>query len=150
MWNLAIPLVVAAVAKLFGGGDGDDKSNTATTTEEQRALQQEMLQLLGQQRGYMSEQDPLRKAVQMMAMGMMPKRYQVSSDYRSPGANGGASGDRGGWTDDTIGEWMSTHLQQAGRRTNPNPEQNPPIGKARPREDYDEAYRNTVKKYFNQ
>ena len=58
-----------------GGGD------SPTTTAEQRALQQEMLNLVRQQRGYMSEMDPLRQSVLRMAMGMLPMRYQTPGDF---------------------------------------------------------------------
>jgi len=73
-------LIAGVLGKIFGGGD---TSAFAPTTAEQRALQQSMVELIEQQRGYMSEQDPLRASVNRMAMGMMPIRYQTGQDYRS-------------------------------------------------------------------
>jgi len=62
------------------------------TTAEQRALQEEMMNMIRQQRGYMSEMDPLRQSVLRMAMGMMPIRYQTGLDYRSAAPNSGTGG----------------------------------------------------------
>ena len=76
-------LIAGVLGKIFGGGD---TSAFAPTTAEQRALQQSMVELIEQQRGYMSEQDPLRAAVNRMAMGMLPIRYQTGLDYRTPSA----------------------------------------------------------------
>lgn len=74
-WDDAAMILGPLLGGLFGGGG--DSGGSPTTTAEQRALQQEMLKLLDQQRGYMTQMDPLRESVQKMAMGMLPIRYQT-------------------------------------------------------------------------
>lgn len=137
--------------KLFGGGGGDDEENTATTTAEQRALQEQMLELIGQQRGYMSEQDPLRQAVLAMAMGMMPQRYQQSAGYRSTPTNvsGSGHGRTGGDADAGQRAVPSGPPPAPGQRTMPT-DPTLPTDTSHGRGYYDEAYRNTVNRYFRQ
>ena len=72
-------LLASGLGGLFSWLGG--KSDSPTTTAEQRALQQEMLNLLQQQRGYMTQMDPLRQSVLRMAMGMLPMRYQTPGDF---------------------------------------------------------------------
>ena len=78
---------------LFGGTQGGNASNYMTA--EQKALQQAMVDLINQQRGYMSQMDPLRQSVLSMAMGMMPMRYQTGLNFRVSPASTTNSGGRG-------------------------------------------------------
>ncbi len=150
-WEWLIPLITTGLGGLFGGG-GDDESNTATTTAEQRVLQQQMLELIGQQRGYMSEQDPLRQAVLAMAMGMMPQRYQQSSGYRSSPTNVSGSGHGRTVEDDGSGQRTIPRGTPPvpGQRTIADLDPTLPTDTSHGRGYYDEAYRNTVNQYFRQ